>query len=122
MREARTLSELLEEWRQASEAEGEAIEQGRWDEVARRQQSKSRLREIITASGEGTPVKFSQEPIQRALRQLVELELRNSGRLGQRRERLAADNSRLRCASGNLRRVRSAYGAGHPAAIWNSFS
>lgn len=45
------LAELYSQWRQLTEAEGEAIQQGLWHEVAHQQSLKRELRErIVTAT------------------------------------------------------------------------
>jgi hypothetical protein len=122
MSEPHHLAELLEEWRQTSELEGDAIQQGQWDKVARCQEHKTRLQALISSSGEATPGNIHQERFQQTVRELILLELRNSKIIDERREKLTFDKCRMRSACGNLRKVRSAYGAGHPSPIWNSFS
>ena len=117
-----TLSVLLEEWRAISEVEGAGIQTGDWDKVARCQERKRFLKEIISSSPEAAPGHPSREALQKTVRELAALELRNSQWLSERREKVMADQSRMQRASANLRRVRSAYGNPGPNAIWNSFS
>ena len=122
MNESPSLSDLLEEWRAISEEEGAAIQTGDWVKVARCQERKCFLKEVISAFPQSALDNLSGPTLQKTVRELAALELRNSQWLDERREKVMADKTRMQRTSANLRRVRSAYGTPGPNAIWNSFS
>ena len=122
MNEPASLGEMLQEWRQMGELEGAGIQSGHWDKVAQCQRRKSRLQEIITASLKSASDDSELKALQGAVRELIAMELRNSEWISQRRQALMDERARAQSASGNLRRVRSAYGEPSPLAVWNSYS
>jgi hypothetical protein len=117
-----SLQECLKEWREASEQEAVGIQAGQWDKVARCQQCKTSLQEIITSLRGNNGASALAPEDEAALRELIDMEQRNLRLLSQRRERLRGEQARVQTAGGNLRRVRSAYGTQPSMAAWNSYS
>lgn len=111
-------TDILYEWKELSLAEGTAIQSGSWASVILCQNQKRRLMAAMDHVRKTCMEDVSDLPI---VRELIELELRNSEWLEQKRKSSTLEKRRLDNASSNLRRVHSAYGRRYEP-VWNSFS
>jgi hypothetical protein len=120
------ITNLLEQWRRLTEAEGEAIRTGAWPSVKELQGAKAGLQRDINAAME----KWKREnpgaapwkhPFRREVDRLISLEVRNSELLAQQQQRLQLEKASSDRALLTLRRVQGSY-AQKPETGWNSYS
>ncbi len=117
-------------WREATLAEGRAIESGCWGEVAEQQSCKDQLKRRIVATTEAWQLRWPQtgetaKDYERQFRPIVDemiaLETRNATSLALCREQTSVALAGLDRATGALRGVQRAYGSSREA-NWTSYS
>src|ERR1051325_3675229 len=113
-----TILSLLEQWRQLTEREGEAILREDLSGVTEQQKRKELLTQEMTPAGErlnlaqmnGQGAGQHDEVFRTLLAQVVALEARNGEALSAKRQLRKAELERLNQAAHNLHSVRRAYG------------
>jgi hypothetical protein len=117
-------------WREATLAEGRAIENGCWAEVAEQQSHKDQLKRRIVTTTEawqnrwpetGETAKDYERQFRPIVDEMITLETRNSASLALCREQTRAALAGLDRATGTLRGVQRAYGSGAEP-HWTSYS
>ncbi len=118
------------EWRQWTEAEGEAIRASNWARVAECQGAKQQLQPRLVQLGGAARFEWSLQGAvgrrqEQAMREmvgvLIRLETQNGEQLARKRETVMARQAELVQSRSNLRRVRRSYAPTRGAA-WSSFS
>jgi len=122
------ISDLLQQWRELSQAEFTAIQAGDWTQLRTLQAAKDELqrnlseaREAWNAENPAQPLPDGEHPFAAEVSSLVALETRNEQLLEARRQRLRDRQTLLKQARGNVRRLRSSY-AGFSETNWHSYS
>lgn len=127
---ANDLGALFQDWRETTRAEGEAIANGRWADVAEHQQHKRDLQQKIVATTDAwqrtwTKTGETQADYERQFRpmlcELIALEAKNASLLERMRSEAEAERNRLDHTVKNLRGVQRAYGHGNNS-HWVSYS
>jgi hypothetical protein len=123
------IADLLQQWREISQAEFKAIQAGDWSQLRTLQAAKDSLQQTLTEAREAWNVENPTQPLPAAgehpfeaeVSSLVALETRNVQLLEARRQKLRDRQALLKQARGNVRRLRRSY-AGYAEAKWNSYS
>lgn len=123
------LIELYSQWRRLTEAEGEAINQGRWQDVDHQQALKQELKDRILLATENWqsdyPVRLTQAEYDRRFRaiisELIVMESANHATLCARREALQQERGRAGQTLQNLRGLNRTYGR-QQQTCWHSYS
>ncbi len=124
------LMALYQEWRDLSEAEGQAIRSAIWSDVDECQNAKGRLQSRILSATEllqadlvarGENPQCYDAEFRNVVAELILLEERNSKWLAEVKEAKLAQRQELNRSSQNLRQVRRAYTRNRQPA-WNSYS
>ncbi|HWD17757.1 MAG TPA: hypothetical protein VHB20_00640 [Verrucomicrobiae bacterium] len=123
------IADLLQQWRELSQAEFKAIQAGDWANLKTLQAAKETLQHGLTAARETWNAEnptlslspLSEHPFADVVSSLVALETRNEQLLEARRQKVRDRQLLLKQARGNIRRVRHSY-AGYAEAKWNSYS
>lgn len=113
------LVELLRQWREATLAEGQAIESGQWDTVAACQARKNEwMRDWPFA-----PMELAAAPgeVRALVEEIVALERRNYDQLTTSLENTRQQLEAIGQSRQHLRQLRRAYGAGRNS-VWESWS
>lgn len=126
----RALTDLYGEWHRLTEAEGQAISQAAWIQVAECQRAKAALvPRILEATSDWQtrvpPAGPARVEAERRLRAqvagLIELEARNQQWLSRQYEQARLNLAALDQASSHLRQLHRAY-APSRASVWQSYS
>lgn len=121
MNPGRELAALYEQWRILTEEEGRAIGAEAWTDVEHCQSAKSRLQpRIIEVSGR-LDIEAHNHQFRQVLRELMELERRNSDLLRERRATADRTREALDRSSRNLRQLHSSY-VPPCKSLWQSYS
>jgi hypothetical protein len=118
------IASLLKEWGRLTEAEGSAIEEGSWNNLANVQSDKrslqSKLSELLAneKSSSGGDFRSNFKP---EVRRLLSMEAQNADLLSAAVEKLREIQGGLERTSRNLRRVQGSYGLKREG-VWNSYS
>ncbi len=127
---SRDLISLYDAWREATRAEGRAIENGSWAEVDAQQLFKDELkRRIVITTDEwqrlwpqtGETLGDYERQFRPIVAELISLETLNASLLAALREQTSQALAQIDLNSRNLRGVHRAYGSG-AAAHWTSYS
>ena len=127
---ATDLLDTYQEWRQWTQAEGEAIRIGNWNRVQECQGSKVRLQpRIIRLAGPaqkewgqlGLDVAEKEQEVRAAVDECIRLETLNGDLLAKQREAAVAKQTELDQTSRNLKLIHRSYVPAQSAA-WTSFS
>ena len=114
---------VLGEWRESSIAEWHAIQEERWTDLARIQESKVHLQRRIRDSYGDAPEDDNpgRDPLVRALvAELIQLERFNGTLLAEKRKTAEVERDQIADASKNLRRVQRYAGADQTG--WAAYS
>lgn len=124
------LTDAYREWRQWTEAEGEAIRAGDWPRVGACQDAKRSLQPRIQVLREAAQQGWARlgdagaaqaRALQCMVEELIALEEQNRERLAAQRQAALARRTELDRSRANLRRLRGSYAPARGAA-WSSFS
>jgi len=124
------LRAYYEQWRSLTEAEGEAIRSGLWQQVGQLQESKRQLQEmILSATRElraecarcGVDAAVVEQQLHSLVEQLVQLESRNGQSLAEQLHQSHTQLQQLEGAGHKLDQIRRAYCPTREA-NWESFS
>jgi hypothetical protein len=113
------LAQLLE-WRRVTEAESEAIRNGRWDQLLGLQAIKSRLRQEMDAPQTGLR-ESDWVAARRLAGELIEMERANHQLLAERREQAVAERNSVDVARANLKRLQTRF-VTRPGSTWQCYS
>lgn len=126
----RKLTELYDQWRQLTEAEGEAIRTAAWSRVEQCQRSKLDLQHRILAVTEEweaellvtqAPRAEQEQALRKVVDEMIRLESRNNQWLAEQRQTARAEEAEADRALSHLRQVHKAYGPPAPP-VWQSYS
>jgi len=120
------ITNLLEQWRRLTEAEGEAIRTGAWPSVKELQAAKAELQQEMNSAMQkwkrenpgATPAKH---PFRREVDRLISLEMRNSAMLAAQRERVQRERASSDRELLTLRKVQRSY-TQKPETGWDCYS
>jgi hypothetical protein len=123
------IADLLQQWREISQAEFKSIQAGDWSQLRTLQAAKDSLqqslteaREVWNAENPSQPLPTSGDhPFEAEVSSLVALETRNVQLLEARRQKLRDRQALLKQARSNVRRLRHSYAA-YSDTKWNSYS
>jgi hypothetical protein len=129
MRATAQLWELYQQWKQLTEAEGNAILNSNWREVHRCQAAKQQLQPEIIRVTESAKAEYFNNSDQRefdlrireCVNELIVLETRNSAVLEQRLEALEKERGELEQTAGRLRQVHKSY-VPAKGPVWDQYS
>jgi hypothetical protein len=121
---------LLQQWRQMTRAESEAIQAAAWSRLLDIQSRKAALRQPLDeayrqwqSGGPAVPATAAAEnPFRAQVARLIALEARNAQLLADRREKARQQQLHLERAAQNLRNVRRSYAPPPPPVACNSYS
>ena len=113
------IAELLQQWREISQAEFKAIQAGDWPQLRDLQTSKNTLQHALTEAREAWHAENPSEPLraqgkhsfQAEVSKLVAIEAQNVKLLQARQQKLRDRQALLRQAKSNVRRLQSSYAA-----------
>jgi exonuclease VII large subunit len=129
----RTLSALrayYEQWRSLTEAEGEAIRNGVWQQVDQLQETKRQLQQLILGATRelraecarcGVDPATVEQQLRNLVEHLVQLESRNGQSLAEQLHQTRTQLQQQDTAGRNLNQIRRAYSSAREA-NWESFS
>ena len=124
------LQARYEHWRALTEAEGEAIETGRWPQVEKLQKTKAQLQVLIGDTTRELRAEYDRSGLQAnqleaefqpVIEHLLDLERRNARSLAAYRQQARMQWEKLRTLERTLRQVHQTY-APTPPAFWQSYS
>ena len=120
------ITDLLEQWRRLTEAEGEAIRTGAWLSVKELQAAKAELQRDMNSAmekwkRENPGAAPAKHPFRREVDRLISLEMRNSELLAAQHERVQRERASSDRALLTLRRVQRSY-AQKPETGWDCYS
>ncbi|HUI06980.1 MAG TPA: hypothetical protein VL486_08220 [Verrucomicrobiae bacterium] len=124
------LRAYYEQWRSLTEAEGEAIRGGAWQQVAQLQETKRQLQQLILGATRelraecarcGMDAAVVEQQLRSLIEQLVQLESRNGQCLAEHLHQCHGQLQQLDLAARNLSHIRRAYSPAREAR-WESFS
>jgi hypothetical protein len=122
-----SLLEWLEEWREWTLAEREAIKAQCWPSVRKCQQAKAQLQAALSGASvlptypKGETEATAAKPLQNLLKEVVALEEQNRDQLARHKAEVQARTADLAQSARNLRRVRQSY-AGRTDGFWQTYS
>jgi succinate dehydrogenase/fumarate reductase flavoprotein subunit len=114
------VADLLEQWRQQTLRESEALRANDWNQVRACQETKAQVRTLLEQA-EGPSPKDLPERLRQLVVELVALESANSRWLARQTASLQARQTELADTSRRLHRVRRSYGAADRL-HWESYS
>lgn len=124
------LFSLYDQWRLLTEEEGQAIRQGQWHQVNRRQKLKRDLQGKIIQAAESWQASWPQSETSRVeydrqfrpiLAELITMESRNHELISARHDRSQAEIGGLDQSARHLRGLQRAYGSADQGR-WHSYS
>ena len=124
------LRAYYEQWRSLTEAEGEAIRGGLWQQVDQLQETKRQLQQLILGATRelraecarsGVDAAAVERQLHSLVEQLVQLESRNGQSLAEQLHQTHTQLQQLDTAGRNLNQIRRAYSPVREA-NWESFS
>jgi hypothetical protein len=121
MNPAQEFPALLDQWRQLSEEEGNAISSGAWTQVEHFQSAKARLQPRITEVTQRIEPGVFQAQFRPLLDELMQLERRNSSLLEQKRSVAQEQERSLDRTQRNLRQIQKSY-TPKVRTHWHSYS